>query len=261
MEKWGRRRNVPAAILGVGTMSFTVNDFNDFKQLLALHPDWQVEFRRMIVGDDLQTLPSLVRDLAEAQRSADERLTRLETALHELRESVFVLEQSVRELVELQRRNEQRLAKIEGKLGEHGGWLLEMRFRQRAAAYMGRWLRRTKVVDFNDVIEEAEAHLNAEEMDDLLDIDVVLRGGPRETPEGEEIWLAVEVSSVVDREDVARAIRRADLLRRTGRRVLPVVAGHDATDGGNSQARLHHVVLLQDGKGLFWEEAIAKWLT
>jgi len=105
-------------------MSFTVNDFNDFKQLLVLHPDWQAELRRIIVGIDLEALPSLVRDLVEAQRSADERLTRLEAAVHEL--------------VELQRRNEQRLAKIEGKLGEHGGWLLEMRFRQRAAAYMGR---------------------------------------------------------------------------------------------------------------------------
>ena len=241
------------------SMSFTVSDFDDFKQLLALHPEWQVEFRRMIVGADLEALPALVRDLVDAQRSADERLTRLEAAVHELRESILVLEQSVRELVELQRRNEQRLARIEGKLGEHGGWILEMRFRQRAAAYMGRWLRRTKVVDFNDLIEEAESHLNAEEIDDLLNIDVVLRGRPKRAPEGEELWLAVEVSAVVDREDVARAVHRADLLRRTGRRVLPLVVGHDATEGGASQARLHNVVLLQDGKGLFWDEAVAKW--
>jgi hypothetical protein len=241
-------------------VSFTVSDFSDFKQLLALHPEWQVELRRMIVGNDLEALPALVRDLVEAQRSADERLTRLETAVHELRESVFVLQQSIGELVELQRRNEQRLSQIEGKLGEHGGWILEMRFRDRAAAYMGRWLRRTKVVDFNDLIEEAESHLTAEETDELLNIDVVLRGRPKGIPEGAELWLAVEVSSVVDREDVARAIHRAGLLRRTGHRVLPVVVGHDATDGGASQARLHNVVMLQDGKGLFWDEAVAKWI-
>jgi hypothetical protein len=65
-------------MLGKGPVSFTVNDFNDCKELLALHPDWQVELRRMIVGSDLEALPSLVRDLLEAHRRGEQRLTRLE---------------------------------------------------------------------------------------------------------------------------------------------------------------------------------------
>jgi hypothetical protein len=38
--------------LGKVYMSFTVNEFNDFKELLALHPDWQAELRRIIIGNE-----------------------------------------------------------------------------------------------------------------------------------------------------------------------------------------------------------------
>jgi hypothetical protein len=255
-------------------VSFTVTDFNDFKQLLALHPEWQVELRRMIVGDDLEALPALVRDLVEAQRrsegrliSVEERLTRLEEAVVRLAEAqersenrLNRLEVAIEKLTEAVQLSEKRLTRLEERTGGMSGQLLEMRYRDRAAAYFGRWLRKTRVVDPSDLSDELEKHLSSEELIDAMEIDLVVRGRPRQRPDLEEIWLAVEISVVVDRDDVARAIKRADLIRRGGRQVLPVVAGKDFTEGAEFNASERKVLLLKNGSGQHWEEALGRWL-
>ncbi|MGC8779758.1 MAG: hypothetical protein ACP5UQ_02740, partial [Anaerolineae bacterium] len=76
-------------------------------------------------------------------------------------------------------------------------------------------------------------------------------------PQEPEVWLAIEVSAVVDRNDVERARRRAVLLRKAGMAAIPVAAGEEITDGARQLARGENVVLLQDGQRLFWDEALA----
>lgn len=279
---------------GAAVMSFTVNDFNDFKQLLSEHPDWQVELRRMIISADLEALPAIVRDLAEAQRSferrmvqvedrltrvedrltrvedrlsrVEDRLTRLEAAVEKLQEavaglqeSVQGLERSIEELARIQIRHEDHFNRIEDRLGSLDGRLLELHYRFRATSYFGRWLRRVRVVDMNDVVDALESRLSDVEMDDLFNIDLIVGGRPRGKAEGEEVWLAIEVSTVVDRADVERALRRATLLRRTGHPVVPVAAGLSATEGAENDASFCKAALLKDGKGVRWDEAFAEW--
>jgi len=72
----------------------------------------------------------------------------------------------------------------------------------------------------------------------------------------EEVWLAVEVSSVVDRDEVSRAVRRCRLLTRGGRPVVPVVAGEAITTGANEAARTEQVAVVEDGKIANWDEAL-----
>ena len=241
-------------------MSFTFNDFNDFKQLLVLHPEWQVELRQIIVGDDLSAVSAIVRDLAEDQRDAKHRLSSVEERLAGVEERLQRLEQMVEKLVEAQIQFSNRLSRIEDKVGQHSGWLLEMSYRDRAPAYFGRWLRRTKVVDFNDVIEQVESILTADELKELLNVDLIVRGRMKQGTESAEVWLAVEVSNVVDSADVERANLRASLLRRTGHPVIPVVAGTASTEGGKSLAKSTNTVLLANGAGQFWDEAVAAWI-
>jgi hypothetical protein len=223
-------------------MSFTVSDFNDFKQLLALHPEWQAELRRMIVGNDLEALPSLIRDLIESHQRAEQRLTRLEETQQRLSEAIDKLTEAVQ-------LGERRLARLEDRSGGMEGQLLEMRYRDRAAAYFGRWLRKTRVVDPSDLSDELEKHLSSDELNDAMGIDLVVRGRLRQRPDLEEIWLAVEISVVVDRDDVARAIKRAELIRKGGRQVLPVVAGKDFTAGAEFNAAERKVLVLKNGGG------------
>jgi len=126
-------------------------------------------------------------------------------------------------------------------------------------AYFGPLLRRVRAVEAVTLEDELEAHLSHEEFKDVLLLDLLVSGRPRHLPEADEVWLAVEVSSVVDREDVTRARRRAELLRRAGYRAVPTVAGEKATLGAEDDARQHTVVMLQDGRAYFWNEALQVW--
>ena len=231
-------------------MAFTVSDFNDLLHLLAENPQWQVELRRHIVSEDLAALPGIVRELAEAQNRAEQRLERLEGIVRDLVENVH-------DLVQNQVLAERRLAGVESKLGGLDGKMLE--FDRKAPAYFGRWLRRPRVVSHERLWERLEPHLSAEQRQDALLIDLVVEGQAYEEPGKPTRYLAVEVSSVCDSHDVERAIRRARLFRQAGLPALPAVAGRTVTDTALTVARELGVVVVDDGRGRFWDEALAKW--
>jgi hypothetical protein len=111
-------------------------------------------------------------------------------------------------------------------------------------------------VRVSDVWELVEDRVSADELQEVLRTDLIVRGRLIRSLDRPEVWLAVEVSCVVDRDDVQRAERRADILRRAGLTAIPVVAGLDATDGAETEAKARHVAMLQNGTGLFWDEAI-----
>jgi Holliday junction resolvase-like predicted endonuclease/chaperonin cofactor prefoldin len=99
-------------------MAFTVSDFSDLVRLLAEHPEWQAELRRLILTEDLLKLPAIVQDLAEAQRRTEEQVGKLASAVGHLEERVTRLEVAVAELAEAQRRSEERLSRLEAAVAE-----------------------------------------------------------------------------------------------------------------------------------------------
>lgn len=62
---------------------------------------------------------------------------------------------------------------------------------------------------------------------------------------------------MVDRDEVVRARQRARLLSKAGLAAIPAVVGKQVTSGGEEAARIEAVLLLQDGRRQFWEEALA----
>ncbi|HID86922.1 MAG TPA: hypothetical protein EYP55_06020 [Anaerolineae bacterium] len=100
---------------------------------------------------------------------------------------------------------------------------------------------------------DLEAHLSPEEFRDLLQLDLLIRGRPRYREEAPEVWLAVEISVVIDRRDVERA------LRRTGYRAIPTVTGERVTE--KAEAEAHKVLILLDGREISWEEALDEVLS
>jgi hypothetical protein len=102
-----------------------------------------------------------------------------------------------------------------------------------------------------------EARLSEDEVEEVLRLDVLARGRARRLPQSPEVWFAVEVSSVVDRGDVERARRRADLLRKAGLQAIPAVAGEQLTEGALAAAAEAPVVVTQDGRSQGWNEALA----
>ena len=227
-------------------------------------------------------LETALTELAEAQQRTEERVGRLEDAverlaeaqtrtearIEELAEAQLRTEARVEELAEAQRRTEERLQEVVelqhwlvDRVGSMKGQLLEFTYRDKASAYFGRWIRRPEVVPINDLWDTLESRLPEEGFDDILLLDLVVRGRPRACPDRvEDVYLAVEVSCVMDREDVERAERRAGWLRQAGYVAVPVVAGETATEKAKMDALCAGVAMVRDGARLYWDKAIAKWL-
>lgn len=58
-------------------MAFGVTDFHDLVSLLEQHPEWRADLRRLLLSDEILSLPDLVRDLVEGQKLTDESVRQL----------------------------------------------------------------------------------------------------------------------------------------------------------------------------------------
>ena len=276
-------------------MASTENDIKELLLRLQGDPGARRELRDLLRDPALERLESAVAELAALQRRTEERLAvlsehvdrqgaaltagldqltarvdqltarvdqlaeqmeSLTARVDRLAEQMKSLTARVEQLVVAQTRTEAVLARLADRVAGLVGESLERRYRERAGAYFGRVLRRTRVVDSLALEDALADRLSPDEMYDSLLTDVVVSGKPRSRPDVEEVWLAVEVSSVVDRDEVRRAARRGRLLARGGRAVVPVVAGEGITTGADGAARDERVVVLEDARIANWDEAL-----
>ena len=210
---------------------------------------------------------AVMQELAAAQARTDERLGRLEKGQAVLQQDVTalqkgqaVLQQDVTALQKGQAVLQEGQASMQDTLGVVKGRQLELVYKERVGTYFGPLLRRVRVLSITQIEDDLEAHLSTEEFRDLLKLDLLVRGRPRHLPDAPQVWLAVEVSGVVDRHDVERAVRRAGHLSRVGYVSVPAVAGEQATEGAEALAREEGVLLVLDGRTDFWERALERVL-
>jgi myosin heavy subunit len=229
----------------------------------------QHEARLTGVEDRLTRIEQSIAELVEITKQHEARLTRLEESVAQLvevqkqhEERLAKVEQSIIELTEAQKRTEQQVQRLTDRMGQMAGDLLEIKYRDKPSSYFGRIVRQARLVDLADVEAMLGERLSDEQLFDLLQLDLVVHGQLRQfkgkRKEQPEVWLAIEVSAVVDREDVERAERRAEILRQAGLPVLAVAAGGNLTLGALELAQAKGVVLQADGRLEFLEEALAK---
>ncbi|MDI3299488.1 MAG: hypothetical protein QJR08_10005 [Bacillota bacterium] len=173
----------------------------------------------------LEALTARVDALAEAQKRTEARLEALTARVDALAEAQRRTEGTVQTLVAEMQGLKRDVARLKGSD-------LERRFRERAPALLGRRFRRARVLPREEVagmLDDAvdEGRLGWEDRDEILGADAVVRARDAEG----DVWLVVEVSSVVDRNDAERAARRAEALRGLGVRAVPGVAGERFTEG------------------------------
>jgi hypothetical protein len=190
-----------------------------------------------------------VAELAEAQQRSEERLGRLETALAELAAAQQRTDESLERLIK-------RVDKMDVSLNDLRGWRLEHKYKERAFGYFGRILRRAKAVDVEELLCNLEAHLSADELEDVSLLDVLVRGQYQDAIRSMDIWLALEISAVIDARDVERAGRHAQLLRKAGYAAVPAVAGEQITEGALVTCELDKVLLVRNGHRMYWPEAL-----
>jgi hypothetical protein len=225
-------------------------------RLLREHPEWQAELRRLILTDELLELPSLVRQLVEAQRRTEEQVAQLTEAQRRTEEALGRTQAQVAQLTEAQRRTEEQVASLSEvqrenqerlnqlteavkQLSEEVKRLVEWQRgeagRREGERYERRLIKRAPVLFRGGKGGATDSPLVQEQLIKWLQ---PLFAEDRIPPAEEDpsladiIWwkgtkvLIGEVSYSIDRHDVLRILQRARTLRQVGVDAIPFVAGN-----------------------------------
>jgi chaperonin cofactor prefoldin len=260
---------------------FTVNDFRDLLAILGTHPEWRDELRRLVLADELLTLPVSLRELAAAQQRTEQRLAELVVRVDALAAAQQRTEQRLAELVvrvdalaAAQQRTEQRIEELAARvdtlaarmdsLAAHmdelaasqlqmairldtlRGGVLELRFHERGAPALGLLgFRRVRVLSGAERLDLADEALESGRITDEERAALLrLDAVARGRDAAGDVWFAVEVSATGDRHDVERAEDRARVLAKAVERARPVVAAIRFTEGAEARRQADADLLL-----------------
>ncbi len=238
-------------------MAFSVADVDDLLRVLRENPEMRAAARREILGEELLTLPELVRqnslDIQELQRvvaqnSADIRqnsadigqnsadIRQNSTDIRQNSADIQTLQQVVAQLIrEVDRLTvavgtlEATTKRMEGRLGSVEGELSEMSWRARYAGRFGELIYDARLVDPRELTLFSQAFRSGAITDQaalaVRKLDLIIEGTRGRGADAREVVLAVEVSITIDDSDVERALSRSEILRGLGYDAVPVVAG------------------------------------
>ena len=161
-----------------------------------------------------------VEALAEAQARTEAKVAELAEAQTRTEAKVAELAEGQARLTEAQREMTVALQRLTIRTDAVVGRTFELQFRDRLTAYLGRFLRRGRLLPNDELLEKLEPFADDDEIDDFLRADAVASG----LIDGAPSYVVVEVSSTGDIEDIVRAERRAKILRKAGLTAVPLVA-------------------------------------
>src|SRR5881396_3056364 len=134
-------------------MPFTVEEFRDLVRILEEKPEWRAELRRLVLTEELLSLPEQVASLrAETERRFQEmaaEISRLSAAVAKLEAAVAKLEVGMGDLQRTQKRLVIDVADLKVER-------LERRYRERAPAYFRGLIRRARALTTEDLDEMLE---------------------------------------------------------------------------------------------------------
>jgi chromosome segregation ATPase len=196
--------------------------------------------------------------LEERQARLEEKQDRLEKKVDKLEEDVFGLKQDVDTLkkdvdtlkkdVDILKKDVDILKKDVDILKKDVAYLKgsdrERWYRDKAHAVFGRLVLKGKPFEEKaaEILWDAykRGQISKEERDEVLSSDLLWSG----ERDGKFIVLVVEVSFTISQEDVERAKKRAEILRKLGILAIPVVGGVEL----GKEVKLDDVVCIVDGK-------------
>lgn len=215
----------------------------DIYRALRDHPEWTQELRRVFLTEELLELPrKFNKFLEEDFYPLKAKVDKIERDVEVLKKDVEVLKKDVEVL-------KKDVEKLKSDVGWLKGGFMELQVRDRVGAFFGKILKRARLIDSSDLadaIYEAQdrGEITEAEADDALRIDAVVRGLMRKNG-FEEIMIAAEISFVVDREDVERALKRAEIISKVfNKRTIPAVIGKEFTEGAIETAKKYNVLLI-----------------
>ena len=192
---------------------------------------------RTSLDGDIARLDKALCNLAEAQARTEGKVSELAVGQQQLAEAQARTEGAVSELAEAQKNMTLALQRLTIRTDTVVGRTFELQFRDRLTAYLGRFLRRGKLLSNDQLLEAIEPHVTEQEMEDFLRADAVASG----FVDGRPTHVVVEVSSTGDVEDIVRAERRAATLRKAGLEAIALVACDAISPESMAIARMSNV--------------------
>ena len=243
---------------------YEIHTFEDLLNVLKAEPMWLEELRKLILTSDLLKLPERfeefvqkdfkalndrvdgmeqemrglkdeVKELKQRVEKIDERLTKVESDVEVLKEDVRTLKEDVRTL--------------KNDVADLKGSDFERKVRENAPAYLGKLIRKCKVLDkavLADQLDEAldAGRITEEEREEALSVDLVAEGYLRVEPQ-KKVLVVAEVSVKADKVDVERAHKRSKIVERAfGIPTIPAVIGKKYTAGAKNKAKELQICLV-----------------
>ena len=256
---------------------YEIKTFADIIKALIDHPDWLEELRKIILTSELLELPKKMEELFRQLKTLEEKHDRLEKKVDKIESDVEILKQDVAVLkqdvavlkqdvsvlkqdvavlkqdVAALKQDVEGLKRdvnyLKGEFGKFKGSDLERKVRDKFAAYFGRILRKSKLIDLNrliDEIDEAEEKgiITEKERDSLFDLDLVVSGELRESRK--PVYLAVEVSYSLYKDDIKRSLDRSNALYKILKQeVIPTVVYVEGSDEIEEFAKQNGVLAIK----------------
>ena len=177
-----------------------------------------------------------VAELTKAQTKTETLLAELTAAQTRMQSELTELTEAVRTLAIS---GERQATRLDGVLGR----TFEMQFRDRLTSYLGRLMRRGKLLRNDEVLDAITQALDAKDADEVLRADAIAS----ELIDGVSSHVVVEVSVSCGIDDIDRAERRAAILRKGGLAAVPLVACEVISPELLAYARTKQVRIWCDG--------------
>lgn len=236
-----------------------IESYWDLLSVLKEHPDWLEELRKLILTDELLALPKKFDEFVKRYENFIETefkplkatvekqgndIEILKSDVKILKEDVAVLKEDVAVL-------KKDIAVLKVDVGSLKGDNFERKIREKAPSYFGKLILKCRLIDnielaniIDDAMLDNKVVVTDDERDDALRIDVVVTGFLRHNKE-KKVFMAGEVSMVVDKTDVERAARRTKTIEKClGIPGIPVVIGDEYTEGAKKAAEELQVILI-----------------
>jgi septal ring factor EnvC (AmiA/AmiB activator) len=236
---------------------YEIHTFEDLLNVLKAEPMWLEELRKLILTSDLLKLPERFEEFVQKDfKELNDRVDRMEQEMIGLKDEVKELKDRVEKI-------DERLTKVESDVevlkedvrtlkndvAELKGSDFERKVRENAPAYLGKLIRKCKVLDKAIIADQLDEALDAgriteEEREEALSVDLVAEGYLRVEPQ-KKVLVVAEVSVKADKVDVERAHKRSKLVEKAfGSPTIPAVIGKKYTAGAKNKAKELQIYLV-----------------
>lgn len=249
-----------------------IHDITDLLRILRDNPEWLDQVRNVVLTQEILELPATLaaltqelRDFIAEQRAINQeqkrtndaifaRLDRIEADVAETKTDVKELKTTVSGLVTTTNRLDGAVSKLLGADAEHYvhsniDHILRREDPELRRIYILRSISQTIDPDLSDQIDDAADNgiVTQDEQQALRVVDLITRAQIKGSTD--PIYHAIEVSVVVDENDVQRAIDQADILSRaTSAKTVPAVIGGIIIPTAIALAQTHGILAITNAR-------------